>query len=162
MTHPALQRIGQLQAWRGRRPFDPSIAGFVSAVADGAQRTQRRLGELAELWQELLPPEIANQTALAGLRGGVLQVTADSSAVSFELDRLLRGGVEADLRRRYRGTLVRIRIRVEQIAAGANAARNVKGRHIPPKRRLASTAQPQTRPQNQRRGSGDARRAKRG
>jgi hypothetical protein len=116
-----LQRLLQLQASRGRRPADASIAGPVLSVADSAQRTQRRLGELAELWQELLPRDLVQHTALAGFRGGVLQVTTDSAATSFELDRLLRGGIEAQLRRRFRGTLVRIRMRVEPLDPLATA-----------------------------------------
>ena len=45
----------------------------------------------------------------------MLAVTVASSAVSYELDRLLRGGLEADIRGRFRGTLVRIRLSVGQL-----------------------------------------------
>jgi hypothetical protein len=115
-VHPALAQLTQLQTLRGRRAFEPSIANSVVSVAGDAQRAHKRLGALAELWQEILPPPIVQATALASMRGGVLQVTADSSAVSFELDRLLRGGAEAQLRQRYRGTLTRIRVRVQPLA----------------------------------------------
>jgi hypothetical protein len=120
--HPSLTRIAQLQSWRGRKTFEPSIARAVLSVADQAQRTQRRLGELADLWQELVPGEVAAQSALAGLRSGVLHVLADSAAAAFELDRLLRSGLEAELRTRYRGTLSRVRVRVGSLEHEQNAS----------------------------------------
>jgi hypothetical protein len=38
-------------------------------------------------------------------------VSVDSSSAAFELDRLLRGGLTNELGRRFRGTLVRVKIR---------------------------------------------------
>jgi hypothetical protein len=116
-----LNRIACLQAWRGRRGGESAIAEFVSRVAEDMRRAHRRLGNLADLWHQLLPPEIVQCTALTGKRGGVLHVAADSAAVAFQLDRLLREGIESELRKRYGGTLVRIRIRVEPIDPNAPA-----------------------------------------
>src|SRR5687767_2629587 len=88
MRHP-LDEIKQLQAWRGRRGGDPSIARLVALAGDNAERTHRRLGQLIDLWQQLLPAEVASRTVLAGIRNGVLLVKVDSAATAFEVDRLL-------------------------------------------------------------------------
>ena len=110
--HPSLRQIGQLQAWRGHKGRDLSIAGTVQMTADNATRVQRRLGELIDVWREVVPPRIADRTALASLRNGVLQVTVDSAATAFEIDRLLRSGLDGEIRRRFRGNLTRIRTNV--------------------------------------------------
>lgn len=110
--HNPIQQIKQLQAWRGRKPRDLSIAALMEAAVEDAAKTHKKLGELIELWRELLPEEVASQTVLTGFRSGVLQVKVDSSATMFEVDRLLRGGVEAELRRRFRGSLSRVRTRI--------------------------------------------------
>ncbi len=111
MPNPLLQ-IKQLQEWRGRKPRDLSIAAVLGAAVDDAAKSHRKLGELIELWRELLPEEVAAQTVLTGIRNGVLHVKVSSSATMFEVDRLLRGGVEAELRRRFRGSLSRVKTRI--------------------------------------------------
>ncbi len=59
-----------------------------------------------------MPAEIVARTRLTALRGGVARVVVDSASTAYELDRMLRGGLEQQLRRRFRGTLVRIRISI--------------------------------------------------
>ncbi len=109
----ALQRLRQLRA--RRQPGEP-IGPLVSAVAQRADRTQQRLGAFVDLWEALLPAEVSLRTRVSAMRGGVALVVADSSATAYELDRRLRGGLELELRRRYSGTLVRIRISVGEVA----------------------------------------------
>ena len=108
----AAHEIRRLQSLRGRRDKDLSIAGIIDSVQEQAIRTNKRLGELIELWDELVPAPIAEATTLIGLRGGVLRVAADSSAVAYELDRHLREGLLAELRGRYRGTLARVKVQL--------------------------------------------------
>jgi hypothetical protein len=135
-----LNRIQRLQAWRGRRGGESAIADFVSRVAEDTRRAHRRLGNLADLWQQLLPPEIVQCTALTGMRGGVLHVAADSAAVAFQLDRLLRGGIESELRHGYGGTLTRIRIRVEPLDPNGPADNRARQAKITSKSKQAGRA----------------------
>ena len=111
MVDPA-HEISILQKLRSRSPKDLTINGLVEAIQDRAEQTQKKLGELIDLWGELVPPEIAERTSLLGIRGGVLQVAAESSAIVYELDRLLREGLLKDLRSRYHGTLMRVKVQV--------------------------------------------------
>ena len=68
-------------------------------MAQRADRTQQRLGAFVDLWEALLPAEVAGRTRVSALRGGVVMVVADSAATAYELDRRLRGGLESELRR---------------------------------------------------------------
>ena len=117
------RQIKQLQSNRAAKPRDLSIADVVSATADHAERTHKKLGTLIELWEELVPADIACHTSLSGLRTGVLHVVVDSSSAAFELDRLLRGGLTNELRKRFRGTLVRVKTRTAPLDAPADRAR---------------------------------------
>lgn len=114
MRHP-LKELQHLQALRGRKPRDLGIGRLIEAAEENATRTHKRLGELIELWQELLPADVASRTALSGVQRGVLQVRVDSAATAFEVDRLLRSGLEKELRSRYRGSFVRVKTRVEPL-----------------------------------------------
>jgi hypothetical protein len=110
MSSPARQ-IEQIRKLRVRRERDTSIADVISRTADHASRTQKKLGELIALWEELVPAELAAHTSLTGYRAGVLHVIVDSSPIAFDLDRLLRGGLTEELRRRFRGTMTRVKTR---------------------------------------------------
>jgi len=111
MTSP-IHQIEQLRQRRAPKAKDLSIASVVAATADHAARTHKKLGELIALWEGLVPANIAAHTSLSGLRGGVLHVIVDSSSIAFELDRMLRSGLTADLRSRFHGTLVRVKTRI--------------------------------------------------
>lgn len=105
--------LGDLQnICRNRRRLerDPGITRFVSRVEDDALRMRKKLGALIELWIEVLPRELVEQTRLVALRRGVLHVEADNASVRFEVDRALREGAEAELRSRFRGTLRGVRV----------------------------------------------------
>jgi len=97
---------------RQRPERDWSIAALVDAIEKDSRRKDRALGRFMGLWQELVPAELARHLSVSGLRGGVLSVVAASASARYELDRLLRAGLEQELRRRFTGTLGRVRITV--------------------------------------------------
>ena len=101
--------IERLREHRARPGRNLSIAAMIEATRKRSERARRQLGQLIELWHSFVPAEIADRTTLTALRGGVLHVTVDSSAVAYELDRLLREGLLAQLRSAYRGTLTRVK-----------------------------------------------------
>ena len=120
-----IRHLEQLQQRRGRRRRDDSIVRFVTGIADDANRAQRAHGRLIDLWQALVPAHLAEQTSITGLRGGIVHVEVDSSAVSFELDRMLREGMLDALRRGFPGTIVRVRFRVVRPHASRRPSRRV-------------------------------------
>lgn len=108
-AHTAIER---LRAFRVRPPRDLTIAADIERIERIVARTGRRLAELIEAWEALLPAELVSQSRIASYRRGVVHVHATSSAVLYELDRHLRGGTEDQLRARVRGTVVRVRLTV--------------------------------------------------
>ncbi len=108
----SIHQLEQLRKLRCRPQPDLSISALIANTATEATKSHKKLGELIELWERLVPAELASQTSLLGLRAGVLQVRVGSSAASFELDRLLRSGLLAQLRQQFRGSLVRVKLQV--------------------------------------------------
>ncbi len=111
----AVTDIEQLRRHRQRRERDLSIAQLVGAMADDARRTQRRLGALIDLWSQMVPRELEKHSRVVGVRGGVAAVQCDSASTKYELDRLLRQGLEQELRMRYPSTLTKIRLTVGDV-----------------------------------------------
>lgn len=111
MPDPARQ-IETLRALRSRPERDLRVGDLIKRTLKENSQRQKRLGQLIDLWEELVPRDLAAKTVIEHLRAGVLHVTVDSSATAYELDRQLREGLEALLRSRYRGTLVRVKVKV--------------------------------------------------
>jgi hypothetical protein len=93
-----LNEIERLRALQQRPQRDLSIEGIIRATAETARKTQKRLGSIIDLWEELVPQELAARTRIDHIRGGTLHVSVDSSSTAYELDRLLRESLERDLR----------------------------------------------------------------
>lgn len=70
----------------------------------------RRLSALAEVWDEVIPAEIAEHTALESFNRGVLTVMVDSAPHRFQLQTLLSGGLQKEIRQRFGGPLNRVRL----------------------------------------------------
>jgi hypothetical protein len=115
-TDPALRSLQASleykQAKAARASARWPVGGLVASVRQSVSRTDHRLGQLMDLWLELVPEALVGQTRLTAYRGGRLYVSVDGAAARFELDRLLRGGLEAHLRQRFAGTLSGVRLRV--------------------------------------------------
>ena len=105
-------RIENLRRARAAPDVDLSIAATIRQTAETASRTHRRLGELIDLWSELIPADLAQRTQVKALRGGVAYIDVETAPDLYEIDRLLRDGVEAEMRRRFGGSLIRVRLKV--------------------------------------------------
>ena len=107
-----IDRLNQLIEWRGPRPRPAIYQNAISRIQREAKRTHRHMGDFIEHWHSLLPEEVAGRTSIEGVRGGTIHVRADSAAVSFELDRLLREGLLASLRSACSITVANVKVRV--------------------------------------------------
>jgi hypothetical protein len=92
---------------RGR---DAAIGGLLGSLERDLRRNADRLGAAAEAWVDLAPRELLDSTAVEGFRGGVLDISVESAAAKFRIDRALRDGLEARLRERL-ATLRKVRVR---------------------------------------------------
>lgn len=78
-------------------------------------RPYKQVAHLVELWQQLVPPELLPYTRLDSFRRGVLRVAVASSVHLYELDQLLRSGLEQQLIRQHtQGTLRRVQLFLDQ------------------------------------------------
>ena len=105
--------IGQLRNWRARPDRAVAIGSLIEAKRVEVERVRKRLGSFVELWETVLPDELAAHTRVTAIRGGVVHVTVDTSATAYELDRRLREGLEQQMRRAYGKTFVRVKVKVE-------------------------------------------------
>jgi hypothetical protein len=110
-----LDHLQRLRAYRGRRERDDSIVGLVQRIATDASTTQRKLGRFIDLWERLVPRDLASRSRVIAMRRGVVSIAVDSSSTMYELDRMLRGGLEQDLRREFQSAVVRVRLSVGDV-----------------------------------------------
>ncbi len=73
-------------------------------------RRVRQLSRIAEVWDAILPPEVRDHTALESFSRGTLTVVVDSAAHRFELQTLLRGGLQRELGRQCPEAINKIRL----------------------------------------------------
>jgi hypothetical protein len=110
---PLDQHLGRLRVWRNRPERDLSLGFLKQQFQKEVERPHKQLGALAIAWGELVPPELAEHARLEGLSRGVLRVAVDDSAHLYELDRILRQGLERQLRNHPAGrTLRRVQLHI--------------------------------------------------
>jgi len=114
-SDPDIERLKRLRQVKVRPEPDLSLAFLRRQFEQQVAKPFRQLGPIAQLWGELLPAELVAHTKLEGLSRGELRVSVDSSSRLYELNHLLRNGVEQDLIGRHKGSLSRIRLQVGQI-----------------------------------------------
>ena len=112
MQDPRLARLARIAPYRRRRDFNPSIGEIVESTRKRAARDEKRFSSFSEAWERLVPSEILACSRLGGTRGSTITIEVESSSAKYELDRLLRTGLEDNLRRLYTGPLTRIRTRL--------------------------------------------------
>lgn len=109
-------QLGRLRGWRNRKTPDLSM-GFIKAqFKREVERPYKQLGAIVELWEQFVPADVLPHTRLESLARGVLRVIVDSSSQLYELDRLLRGGIERQLIMAHKGPAFRkVQLRVGRI-----------------------------------------------
>ncbi len=103
--------------FRQRAPRESSTtlaAALTPLMKTQLGRRVRQLGQLSKLWNEMVPAELRDHTALDGFRNGVLVVLVDSASAMYRLKTLLTGGLEDAMRERFGGAKFRIRLRPGQ------------------------------------------------
>ncbi len=70
----------------------------------------RQVGKLAVVWDEVMPAELQEHTALESFRRGVLTVKVDSAPHRFQLQTLLDGGLLREIRSRLKAPLNRVKL----------------------------------------------------
>jgi len=95
-VHGRLERVRDIR--RQKQP-DHSLAFLKPYFQKQVAKPYKQMAGVTELWRQLVPPNLLAHTRLKGLTRNVLHVGVDSSAHLYDLDRLLRSGLEDRLRR---------------------------------------------------------------
>ena len=105
-------KLDKLRGWRNRPEPDRTLKFVVDHVEKNVLKPCRQLGDLATAWGQFVPPALAKRATLKGLVRGVLTVHVPDSSTHYELDRLLRGGLQRQLREACRTTLRKVAVKV--------------------------------------------------
>lgn len=97
----AIERLERLRPSRAIRERQPDTTRLFASAAREQKRAAKALGGVAEVFEAVVPPELASSCSLAGMRGGLLTIEVSSSAARYALDRFLRDGGEAALVRGF-------------------------------------------------------------
>jgi hypothetical protein len=100
-------RLERLREHRNRPDRDLSLAFLVKQFKRDVERPHKQLAQIAELWRDMVPPDLVEHCRLDGLARGVLRVSVDSSPHLYQLDQLLRGGLQHQLIRAHTGPALR-------------------------------------------------------
>lgn len=112
MTDPRLTRLARIAPYRRRREPEASIQKIVETTLRKARRDEKRMGSFAEAWEALVPATLLGACTIGAVRGSKITIEVDSSAAKFEIDRLLRSGLQVELRRLYAGPLTDVRTKL--------------------------------------------------
>ncbi len=107
----ASEQLQRMRQWY-RPDRDRSLSFVGDLVKKQVTRPHQKLGKAAAAWSELIPEHLLRRTALARLRAGVLTVYAADDATRYELDCLLRSGVQRNIQRRCKASVRRIKVQV--------------------------------------------------
>ncbi len=114
---PANEHLKRLRGWRNRPEPDLSMDFLRQQFKKEIEKPHKQLAQAAELWQTLLPPALLEHTRLESLQRGILRVGVDSSSHLYELDGLLRQGLERQLiTAHHAGPLRKVQLRLHNQA----------------------------------------------
>jgi hypothetical protein len=90
-----LRRLNRVK----RQPPPPAatLSADVTGFFKQVDKRQRSLGKIAQVWEQLVPPDMQQHSALEGLSRGTLTVLVDSSSHLYHFKQLLLDGLEGQL-----------------------------------------------------------------
>ena len=106
------RKLEQLREWRGRRERDLTMQKTLANLKRTLKRSNTQLLQIAEVWKEEVPEFIYEQTHPISLKNGVLEVAVNGSAMSYQLQQLIRGGLLKKLQTQIHVPLKKIKVRL--------------------------------------------------
>jgi hypothetical protein len=104
---PRQQRLDQLRRWHTRPRPDLSLKFLGEQFKRQVAKPYKQLAQVSAVWTTLVPPELAAHCRLDAVLRGVLRVAVEDSAHLYDLDRLLRQGLERQLLAAAKGPALR-------------------------------------------------------
>lgn len=111
---PRQKHLDHLRGWRNKPERAARVGDFLPGqFKREVEKPYKQMASITPVWQELVPPELVSHTRLESFTRGVLKVVIDSSVRLYELDRLLREGLETRLIQAHKGPAFRkVQLRV--------------------------------------------------
>ena len=108
----AQAQLARLRKWRNTPDRYRGLSFIRDDFKQRVELPHKQVASIVDAWTRCVPPDLAADTRLESLRRGTLTVRVNSSAALHALDRLVRQGLDADLRAASRcPALTRIRLR---------------------------------------------------
>jgi hypothetical protein len=96
---------------RQKAPTWVSLSGPMnSLVGKTLAKRVKQLGAIAEVWDDIIPTDFHDHTALESLHRGTLTVRVDSASRRFQLQRLFNGGLLKDIQARCPQPIQKVRL----------------------------------------------------
>lgn len=114
---PAVLRTQRMCERRAFRDKDVSISRMVGDIARQAKRDVERSGSAAEAWKAAMPLQLVDETWIESVSAMQIVVGVSNAPASFAVDRALRAGALAELRRALQVPGLRVKIRLGQSPA---------------------------------------------
>ena len=128
-SDPVQDHLDRLRKDRSLPKPDLSLGFLADQFKRDVAKPYKQLGDLVQLWAQLLPAHLVERCRLVGLSRGVLHVEVDNPAAHFEIDRLLRGGLQEQLIEGHQGPAFR---KVQVKVVGRSGTSDVDARRLPP------------------------------
>jgi hypothetical protein len=116
---PRQQRLDQVRRWHTRPERDLSLKFLAADFKRQVEKPYKQLAQVSAVWTTLVPAELIAHCRLEAVTRGVLRVAVEDSAHLYDLDRLLRQGLERQLLAAAKGPALR---RVQLFVAQGPAA----------------------------------------
>lgn len=113
------QHVERLREWRNFPEKDYSLGFMTEQFKREVKKPQKALDKLYEVWQELIPAHLQPRTQPMSLKRGVLTVHVSDSATLYEMQRLVRSGLQDQLALCCGATLNRVKLVVAKLEESA-------------------------------------------
>lgn len=103
-------KLEKLRTWRGRKDRDLTLKRDLIALQRTLKKTNKQLSQIYELWESVVPEKIQSNAHPISLQRGVLEIAANGSPTSYQLQRLIREGLLQALQSQCTTHLKKIKI----------------------------------------------------
>ena len=104
------RKLENLRKWRGPKERDLSVKSELLSLQKTIKTGNKQLVQISEIWESAVPHHIRENTYPISLKNGVLEIAANGSPTSYQLQRLIREGLLQKLKDHCTSTIKRIKI----------------------------------------------------
>ena len=104
------RKLQNLRNWRGPKEKNLSIQSELLSLQRTLKKGNKQLVQIAEIWESAVPHHIRENTYPISLKNGVLEIAANGSPTSYQLQRLIREGLLQELKDHCTSSIKRIKI----------------------------------------------------